>query len=197
MYTKAVFFILSVFFISQDRSQAQQVHDHFIWAGTSIGWTEQGASTDQLKEFEDIISRYKTKTGEWALEEIKNMPSKDRQRLEQLFQKMSRKQQGELKIAFLRGPKPLPKMIPSEKSFEQWKKPNEYGVWIDNKKVANQSLDNYKNTDFEQFVVSRLYGAAKKGKTYNYQVNLMTKAYYEKYLREHKNRESTRLVVRR
>jgi hypothetical protein len=42
-------------------------------------------------------------------------------------------------------------------------------------------LNKYKNTDFSRLWVSNLYGAAKKGKRYSFQVDLLTNEYYKEY----------------
>ena len=62
------------------------------------------------------------------------------------------------------------------------------------KKVTSKALNNYKNTDFSQVYVSKLHGAAKKGRNYSYQVNLMTHAYYADHVRK-ALAESTKSVM--
>lgn len=42
-------------------------------------------------------------------------------------------------------------------------------------------LNNYTANHFAQVFVSKLYGAAKKNKSYSYEVNLMIKDYYQVY----------------
>ena len=97
---------------------------------------------------------------------------------------MSIAQQSDQTIVFTKNPSPLPKVVPTEKQFDQYKNPNVYGIWIDDKKVSNQALNDYKNTDFSQVSVSKLYGVAKEGRSYSHQVNMMTNAYYATYLRD-------------
>lgn len=146
----------------------------------SIGYTEQGASQELLNEYQSIVNKYKT-PGEKDWKGLKNMSEQDRARLETIFKQMSIDQQYYQQIGFFKNIPALPKVVPTKQQFEQFKNPQQYGIWIDRKKVQNSELNKYKNTDFSQAHVSKLYGAAKKGRIYNYQVNLMTNDFYSDY----------------
>jgi bla regulator protein BlaR1 len=76
----------------------------------------------------------------------------------------------------------LPRITPSQAQFDAFKNEKVYGVWVNNKKISNKELNNYKHSDFAQVSVSKLYGRAYKG-AYTHQVNLMTVNFYEKYLK--------------
>lgn len=78
---------------------------------------------------------------------------------------------------------PLPyfeKSQPTQEIVENWSDPTIYGIWIDDKKVDNSVMSNYKATDFSHYFKSFLYPNAKKGKIYSYQLNLTTNEKYEK-----------------
>ena len=76
---------------------------------------------------------------------------------------------------------PLPQAVPTDKQLETWEDAKLYGVWIDGKKVTNSILSDYSNTDFSHWDVSKLSkNAVDYGKHY-YQVDLMTKEYYQQY----------------
>jgi len=109
---------------------------------------------------------------------------------------MSVGQQSKQKVLFLKGTQPLKKIVLTSDQFTSWKNGDIYGVWIDDKKVENKMLEQYSNVDFDQFNVSKLYGAAKKGKKYSYQVNLMTKEYYLKYNKITIAESGTKMVFR-
>lgn len=66
---------------------------------------------------------------------------------------------------------------PSDKQFEAFKNSTVYGVWLNDKKIANSQLSRYTAKDIFSYDISKLYGAAKKGRSYKFQVNLSTKAY--------------------
>lgn len=166
------------------------------WVGAYIGSTKEGVSVGLLTEYSNIISKYQTDDKEWWKNIETNIAITNRQRLEKIFKNMSVEQQSKQKVVFLKGIQPLKKVVPTNEQFTSWKNGNIYGVWIDGRKVENKSLDNYSIVDFEQVFVSKLYGAAKKGKKYSYQVDLMTKEYYQKYYRETVAKSGNRMVFR-
>lgn len=78
-------------------------------------------------------------------------------------------------------PFPYPgRLQPTQEIVENWNDPTIYGIWIDNKKVDNSVMSNYKASDFAHYFKSFLYPNAKKGKIYSYQLNLTTNEKYEK-----------------
>ena len=166
------------------------------WVGVSIGSTKEGVSQLLLSEYSTIVSKYNTTGKEWWKDFEKNILKEDRNRLEQIFKQMSSEQQATQKIAFVQPPPPLKKVNASEREFNDWKNADVYGVWIDGIKVDNAVLNKYKNTEFDQASVSKLYGVAKRNKRYSYQVTLMTREYYRKYYEQTIARGGTRMVFR-
>ncbi|MBK0380966.1 M56 family metallopeptidase [Mucilaginibacter segetis] len=73
-----------------------------------------------------------------------------------------------------------PKRTPTINQFNSWKNASTYGIWLDGKHIKNAELNNYSATDIVLYYTSKLYGAAKKGRTYSYQVDLSTAEYYKK-----------------
>jgi hypothetical protein len=153
------------------------------FAGWSIGYTQQGVSQELLDEYQNIVNKYK-KPDENYWKELKNMSGQDRARLETIFKQMSVDQQYYQEIGFLKSVPALPKVVPTKQQFEQFKNPKQYGIWINEKRVQNSELNKYENTDFSQAYVSKLHDAAKKGRSYDYQVNLMTNDFYKDYYNE-------------
>ena len=178
------------------KSQADPQTKPPSWAGISIGSTRKGVGPELMTEYSNIVSKYDTKDKEWWKNIEKNISPKDRERLEQIFKQMSKEQQAKEKVAFIKVPQPLKKVVPSNEQFDSWKNANVYGVWIDGKKVDNAILDKYKSTDFDQVTVSKLYGVAKQNKKYNYQVALMTKRYYQKYYELSEAKSGSKMVFR-
>ena len=166
------------------------------WIGTSIGSTIEGVSQELMTEYLAIVSKYGTNHIEWWKNFERNISTKDRSRLEQIFKQMSIDQQTQQKVAFIKALPPLKKVVPSGKEFNSWKDVNVFGVWIDGKKIHNAGLDKYNSTDFDQVTVSKLYGVAKQNKKYSYQVNLMTKNYYRTYYEQSIAISGTRMVFR-
>jgi hypothetical protein len=88
------------------------------------------------------------------------------------------------------------KAVPNKQQFEALKNAAIYGVWVDGKKVNNAGLNKYSNTDFDHIFISKLYGAAKKNKTYTHQANLMTHTYYQEYYNSSINNKKYSMAVR-
>ena len=72
------------------------------------------------------------------------------------------------------------KKAPTPEMFENWKKATVFGIWINDKHVPNSALDKYKYSDIAEYDLSKLYGAALKGRIYKYQLNLLTNDYFDK-----------------
>ncbi len=166
------------------------------WVGVSVGSTTKGVSQELMTEYSIIVSKYDNTEKEWWKNFQKIISTEDWNRLEQIFKQMSLEQQAMQKVAFIKAPPPLKKVVPLDKEFNSWKSPNVYGVWIDGKKVGNAILNKYKSSDFDQVFVSKLYGVAKQNKKYSYQVDLMTKDYYRKYYEQSIAKGGSRLVFR-
>jgi hypothetical protein len=205
-----IFFILILTFILSTKIVAQQADKvienkreatgkqdtlpKIAWVGESIGYTEEGVSEELLKEYQNLVSKY-FDTQESPSKQLDNITGEDRARMETIFKQMNRDQQSKQRVTFLKPPKPLPKVVPTKEQFSKFKNQKVYGVWIDTKKVANEVLNNYSHTDFSQ-VFSKLHGAAKKGRTYTHQLDLMTNDYYNKYHKEAIQNKRSGIVFR-
>ncbi|MFO7822678.1 MAG: M56 family metallopeptidase [Cyclobacterium sp.] len=140
--------------------------------------TKEGITEEQLSEFGDIVSSIMNDKGRPAFYKL---TEEKRNKLERLYLLMSKEQQEKQLVVFRLAPEPLPKSTPSQDQIESWKDSDMYGVWIDGKRINNTELNEYSPADFDQVFVSKLEkNAVNYGKHY-YQVNLMTKEYYENY----------------
>lgn len=80
-------------------------------------------------------------------------------------------------------PKPFSKTIPTTELLDSWQDSKIYGIWVDNKRIANTELKRYSPNDFSHYFVSKLSkNAINYGKHY-YQVDLMTNKFYENYVK--------------
>lgn len=68
----------------------------------------------------------------------------------------------------------------TQEIVDNWSDPTIYGIWIDGKKVDSSVMSNYKASDFATYFKSFLHPNAKKGKIYDYQLDLTTNEKYEK-----------------
>jgi bla regulator protein blaR1 len=143
---------------------------------------EAGVSQELLKEYHDLLNKYKRPTKDGREGYFLTLNPQDKERLETIFFQMSKEQQAKQMFVFV--PKSsiiLPKSTPTVKQFESFKDPKMYGVWIEDKKVNNSELNKYKNTDFAYMSESILLKNAKDYGKYVYQVNLMTNQGYQTY----------------
>lgn len=140
-----------------------------------------GVSEEVIKEYNDIIKRNTVKKGSSIRYEI---PKTEQARLEKIFLSMSKEQQDNQRVYFQKFNDPFKNEVPTQEQINSWKDGKKYGLWIDGKRVNNDVLSTYKNTDFANASSSRLEkNAINYGKHY-FQVDLMTKPYYENYVKE-------------
>ncbi len=140
--------------------------------------TQDGVSLELLNEYEQIVNKSKNEKG---FPRYGKFSDADKSRLETIYLVMSKEQQAKQIVIFSAAPPPLPRAEPTQSQIESWKNAKIYGLWIDEKRVNNSILANYKHTDFAQVNVSELSkNTINYGKHY-YQVNLMTTKYYKAY----------------
>ena len=75
---------------------------------------------------------------------------------------------------------------PTAEQLEDWKNPKKFGIWLDGKHVKNSELNQYKPEEIVAFSGSYVHKNARQPQGYIYQFDLMTEAYYQKYVREWK-----------
>jgi bla regulator protein blaR1 len=150
------------------------------WIRLSIGSTSEGVSPALLKEYTDILAKHQAgETLVWA--DLEKLSTEEKSRLLTIFKQMNREQQSLQSVIFVQPFKPLNKAVPTEKQFSAFKNSRVYGVWLNGKKISNSELNNYTYKDFSYAFTSKLYGVAKKGKSYTHQVDMMTNSYYQNY----------------
>ena len=143
--------------------------------------TQEGVTEELLNEYEQIVNKTKNEKGfpVWS-----KFTDADKSRLETIYLAMSKDQQAKQIVIFSPAPPPLPRVVPTQTQIESWKNAKVYGLWINEKRVSNSTLANYKNTDFAQVFVSKLgKNTVNYGKHY-YQVNLMTTEHYDTYYKQ-------------
>ena len=159
--------------VAQDRTIIAQQH---------LESTQNGVSQNLLKEYQDIIDKYKKTLKDGREAFYLNMSNPDKERLENIFLQMSKEQQAKQMFVFV--PKSsivLPKIRPTKEQLESFKDPKMYGVWLNGERVNNKVLDNYKNTDFSFISESKLMKNATNYGKHVYQVDLMTNDNYQNY----------------
>jgi len=172
--------LLGIILVFGTKTLAQDTLKASTKVRPQLSHTVNGATAEQMQVYREITTKHKTTDKKWPLRFMVDITDAEKATLESIFLQMSKMQQDTQTVAFLPPMGPSPKIVPTKAQFESWKNPNMYGVWIDDKKVSNSALSKYSATDFSHVFVSKLYGFAKKGKIYSYQVNIMTNAYYQK-----------------
>lgn len=162
----------------------------------TIGFTEEGVSQEELDEFQKTLMRYYDSSGKIHRFYPAKITQEEKKELEAIYKRMSLRQQSGLPIAITKPLKPSPRMKLSEKLFQSFKNPGVYGIWVDDRRVSNTILDKYKAEDFSSYFISKLYGVAKKGRSYTHQVNMMTNAYYDKYYKAAINNKENWITLR-
>ena len=164
---------------NQDTTQKGMKRTGFIWANT-IGSTKEGASDELMNEYQALVNKYLETDSSGRKNINRTIEPADRKRMETIAKQMNKEQQSKQEVMFVKPFPPNKKTVPTQKQLEAFKNASVYGIWIDGKRKPNAVLNNFLNTDFSYFTVSKLYGAAKKGRSYSYQVDMMTNDYYQK-----------------
>jgi bla regulator protein blaR1 len=174
--------VVALVFVFGDVSLAQK---RAVATKAPTPFSAEGATPEAMAEYAKLVQKYlfeiTANNGEKRTR-LEIPTETDRARLELLFKSMNKAQQDDLDYVMHPPLGPMPRITPTEKEYEAYKNPKIYGVWIDDKKVPNTKLDNYKAADFSQVFVSRLYKNAQAtiGYKYKIQLNLETTAYYER-----------------
>lgn len=150
----------------------------------------EGATPEMMAEYQTIIEKYSKNDSIWWQHLAVKITPADRSRLETIFRRMNKAQQDQQFLVFAPPPPPLRKVKPTSQQMQQWHDDKKYGVWINNKRVSNDKLQNYSADDFSQVFVSKLSKTAINYGKHYYQVDLMTNERYDSYLKS--TQEDTR-----
>jgi hypothetical protein len=157
--------------------------------------SSKDASPSVLQQFNSIITKYNLSSKKDRSNFSSKITEADRVKLESLYTKMSKKQQASQVVGFMPKPQTLSETVPTNKQLEEWENAKVYGVWIDGKKVENNTLNDYSYTDFSHYGLSKLSKNALNNGKYYYQVNLMTKEYYQEYVSEAKANKGRNIMI--
>lgn len=147
----------------------------------TVRWSPgPGLSEEELADYNASFEKHKIiKTNERGIAySAFTFQDPEKERLWLMVKKMSREQLRQAKYTILKKDVPR-KNPPSEELFESFKRRDVYGVWLNDKKTDSSVLDGYKHSDIADYSISKLYGAAKKGRSYTHQINIETNAYFD------------------
>lgn len=157
---------------------------------------QEGVSQELLEEYQAIIKKHKklSPNGKSSIH-MNGFTNTEESRMEEIFNQMTEAQKLSQKLGFIpANTMYLKEVVLTNENLELYKDSKMYGIWIDDKRVNNEILNNYKNTDFSQVNVSKLMKNAKNYGKHYYQVNMMTNDHYRDYKNEVTSREGSMLV---
>lgn len=157
--------------VSAQENEKKKTGDSIVPSKTIIVYDELAI------EFKSIVNKYQS--ADKTKKTYPKVSEADKKRLKEIYFQMSEEQRSQQKIAFIKMP-PMKSKTPTQQQIETWKDVKEYGVWVDGVRIENSTLSNYRNVDFLNFFESRVLKNAKNYGKHKYQVDLMTKDYFEK-----------------
>ncbi|SDE10580.1 Signal transducer regulating beta-lactamase production, contains metallopeptidase domain [Dyadobacter soli] len=158
----------------------------------------EAVSEEEMKDFFATIEKYtryvKNKNG--RTDPMVEMSPALENQLYAVYERMSDMQKQQLRtkeITVFRMSIPV-KKAPTPEMFENWKRTDIFGIWLNEKHVPNSELNKYKYSDIAEYDLSKLYGAALKGRSYKYQLGILTNEYFDKTYDE---RVNNRVIITR
>nr|WP_295921639.1 M56 family metallopeptidase [uncultured Dyadobacter sp.] len=151
-----------------------------------------------MKEFLATIEQYTTyvKNGKGRTDPMVRMNPELENQLYAVYERMSDAQKAQVsakEITMFRMKIPV-KKAPTPEMFENWKRTDVFGIWLNGKHVPNATLNKYNAADIAEYSLSKLYGGALKGRSYKYQLGIMTNEHFDKTYDE---RVNNRVVITR
>ena len=103
-------------------------------------------------------------------------------RLDVIYRSMSDAQRAvATKVYFIPLGPPPEKISPTQEQLDFWLNDKKYGVWLDEKRIKNEELKQYKPSDLDYYDISKLEkNAINYGKHY-FQIELLTKKAFKKW----------------
>lgn len=180
-----LFAMVALLFAFRMKENTQHLNEKFLLNENALPLVANAgvdsASSETMKHFSETLhSIQKEKTlpnGKTAI-----VITNDQNKLKELFKlysEMNTSQQARTGVKFYKIP-PDVKAVPSETQISKWKDAKMYGLWVDDKRIENKILSNYKAADFSKFFESKLAPNAINYGKHFVQVDLYTNAYFEK-----------------
>ena len=172
---------LALFFFST-KIVAQETPKKSPIKAKSVGLNEV-----EEKEYKALVDKYFGPQGNKY--KGLTLTNQELARLENLFKSMSSSQKDTAKISFLKLA-PLKPKSPSEAQLSSWRS-KRFGVWIDNERIDNSKLANFKPSDFSYWGVGYLTKRAVNYGKLDQEIYLMTNDKFE----DDKKRPRTAMLV--
>jgi bla regulator protein BlaR1 len=159
--------------------------------------TKEGVTPETITEYQAIIDKY-FQSGKKQFVAFNSITLADQNKLDSIYRLMSADQQRQQWLGFMQRGPVFPKNSPSENQLALWRQdPQKYGVWLNDKHINNADLASYRSRDFGHVFISRLTKVAIKNDGFRVQVDLMTNAFYQQYVKkENANKDKSIMFFR-
>jgi bla regulator protein blaR1 len=150
---------------------------------------QQGATKEQMEEYDRILNRVITRDDRIM---ISDLTPDELKKLKTIYNSMLKTQINSQRLRFLPIPPPPKPIEPTEEQVKQWQNKSIYGVWIDGRRIKNDDLKKYSNTDFTYYSTSKLEKNAINYGKHFYQIDIMTHSYYKDFCKKMLNAKATK-----
>lgn len=144
-------------------------------------------SEREMDDFFATVEKYSgTPERKGRIYPVVNMTPQQGNELYDVYERMSDEQKEKVRkmeIGIIKMDKPVRKN-PEPEMFENWKKPQIFGIWLNGRHVPNSELDKYRHTDIAEYTLHKLVGKGLKGKGYKYQLELTTNDEFDRTFEE-------------
>ena len=174
--------------IAQENSTTtQKKPSDLVFSKREVPYTIDGIKQIELDDFHNSLVKnvrtFKLRNGT-ETDALDLKPGPEWNRLEKVYERMSKAQQDDQDFRFYPPIGPIKKEMLTKQQYEAFKSGTKYGVWFNGKRIKNEELNKYKYENLVHLFTSKLEkNAMNYGKHY-YQVEIMTEDKYQKYYNE-------------
>jgi len=170
--------VMAVLFSNRSLAQKEEVSSSES-SSLTVG---QNTAADPLKEYLAMLENAR-------MENSKSIDARklNRKKLRELYDQMTEEQRKTAPFTFLVSATLPEKKSPTPEQFNEWLEPEMFGVWLDDQRIANEKLNEYKPGDIHLFYQSKLEKNAKNYGKHTYQLNAYTSKGYDNMIQRLKD----------
>jgi hypothetical protein len=139
----------------------------------------EGLDEASIRAYTAIIDRHKTKPDARFTEYARFISEATQDSLRSLFTRMSRRQQLEQQLVFLKVEPPKPRQVLSEADFASFSDSTQYNLQLDSRMVPNSALADLKASDIAWYGVDPNMVKRPGSAYFTRRVQLQTNGFYE------------------
>jgi len=170
--------VMALLFSNRSLAQKEEVSSSES-SSLTVG---QNTAADPLKEYLAMLENAR-------MENSKSIDARklNRKKLRELYDQMTEEQRKTAPFTFLVSATLPEKKSPTPEQFNEWLEPEMFGVWLDDQRIANEKLKEYKPGDIHLFYQSKLEKNAKNYGKHTYQLNAYTSKGYDNMIQRLKD----------